>query len=282
MVSAMDYTRPLGGEEKQVRSRDGAMLSSVALGSGQPVVLAHGYASEKNHWNVLAEALLARNFQVIAFDQRGHGRSGIGTEGIGSAAMAADYLAVLEAHHVQQGVLVGHSMGGFLAIRAMIESREAMARHLRGCLLMATFAGDVNRRNMQNQLQIFLIRMGLMDMLIRHDGFAMNLAKTLLGEEKNLGMMRAMRDGFRGSDLKILLPILNAFVRENRYASLKDIELPCTIVVGEKDKTTPPFHTDELHAGIRGSRLRRIPGKGHMLNWEAPEVLVEEIVRLAS
>jgi pimeloyl-ACP methyl ester carboxylesterase len=51
--------------------------------------------------------------------------------------------------------------------------------------------------------------------------------------------------------------------------------------VGEKDKTTPPFHTDWLHEGIKGSTLRRIPRRGPMLNWEAPEILVEEIVALA-
>lgn len=53
------------------------------------------------------------------------------------------------------------------------------------------------------------------------------------------------------------------------------------LVIGTHDKTTPPFHTDQLHAGIKGSRLVKLPGKGHILNWEAPEILVEEIARLA-
>ena len=51
---------------------------------------------------------------------------------------------------------------------------------------------------------------------------------------------------------------------------------------GTKDKTTPPFHTDDLHAGIKNSKLVRIAGKGHMLNWEAPVALVDEIIALAS
>ena len=59
-------------------------------------------------------------------------------------------------------------------------------------------------------------------------------------------------------------------------------DAPSTIVVGEKDKTTPPFHTEWLHNGIAGSKLRSVAGKGHMLNWEAPEVLIEEIVALAA
>jgi pimeloyl-ACP methyl ester carboxylesterase len=47
------------------------------------------------------------------------------------------------------------------------------------------------------------------------------------------------------------------------------------------DKTTPPFHTDDLHAGIRGSRVVRVAERGHMLNWEAPDVIVNEVARLA-
>ncbi|NDB27456.1 MAG: alpha/beta hydrolase, partial [Actinobacteria bacterium] len=65
-------------------------------------------------------------------------------------------------------------------------------------------------------------------------------------------------------------------------AQLGNITLPCTIVVGTKDKTTPPFHTDDLHRGIKNSKLVRIPNKGHMLNWEAPDALVKEITVLAS
>ena len=281
MAPTTVYARPLIGEEKVVTTGDGTKISTIAAGSGTPVVLAHGYAVDMHCWNLVAESLVARQYKVIAFDQRGHGRSTIGADGIGSRQMASDYLAVLRAHEVEDGVLVGHSMGGFIAIRTLIEESAALAGHLRGCLLMATFAGDVNRKNLQNQVQIALIRSGLMDLLIRNRSIALALSKSLLGDEKNPGMMDAFVDVFTQSNLRALLPILNAFVSENRYGQLGEISLPCTIMVGEKDKTTPPFHTSDLHSGIQNARLVRVPTKGHMLNWEAPEVLVEEIARLA-
>jgi pimeloyl-ACP methyl ester carboxylesterase len=229
----------------------------------------------------MAEQLVTRGFKVIAFDQRGHGRSTVGTLGIGSRQMVDDYLAVFRAYDVSGGILVGHSMGGFLAIRALIDQPTAMARHLRGCLLMATFAGDVNRKNLQNRIQIPMIRSGLMSRVIRSDAVAQSLARSLLGDDKDGDMTEAFVDAFRKTDLRQLVPILTAFVEENRYGMLESISLKCRIVVGEHDKTTPPFHTDWLHEGIKGSSLRRVPRKGHMLNWEAPEVLVEEIVSLA-
>lgn len=278
---ANDFRRPLSAVERVITTDDGTQLSTVSMGSGTPVVLAHGFALDMHGWNVIAEDLVRRGFRVIAFDQRGHGRSDIGSQGVGSRQMVDDYLAVLRAYDVTGGILVGHSMGGFLAIRALVEQPTAMARHLRGCVLMATFAGDVNRKNIQNRIQIPMIQSGLMGRMIRNDATAAFFAKSVMGDEKFPEMMEAFIEIFRKTDLQPLVPILTAFVKEDRYSQLGNITLPCRIVVGEKDKTTPPFHTDWLHKGIKGSTLRRIPRRGHMLNWEAPEILVEEIVALA-
>ena len=87
-------------------------------------------------------ALVERGHRVIAFDQRGHGRSTLGSEGSGSAAMAGDYVAILEHFDVRDGVLVGHSMGGFVAIRAMLDHPD-LAQRLCGLILFATWAGRV-------------------------------------------------------------------------------------------------------------------------------------------
>lgn len=281
MVQTNRYSEPLVGKESVIPSYDGAQIKAVQTGEGIPVVLAHGYAVDRHEWNVIAKALVKRNFKVIAFDQRGHGESTIGKEGVGSRQMSEDYLAVLRAFEVKNGILVAHSMGGFLAIKTLIESRETISDHLKGCLLMATFAGDVNRDNPQNRLQIPLIQSGIMSLLIRSRAIAKGFAKTLMGAEKDPEMLEAFVNGFGKSGLKALLPILNAMVAENYYSRLGEINLPCTIVVGTQDKTTPPFHTHQLHSGIKGSKLVQLQGKGHLLNWEAPETLIEEIVHLA-
>ena len=277
----IDYQRPLAAPERIVTSNDGTRLSTVSMGSGTPVVLAHGFGLDMHCWNVIADDLVSKGFKVIAFDQRGHGRTDVGSEGVGSRQMVDDYLAVLRAYDVSGGILVGHSMGGFLAIRALIERPTEMARHLRGCVLMATFAGDVNRKNLQNRIQIPMIQSGIMSKLIRSDATAAFFAKSVMGDEKHPAMMNAFTASFRKSNLKQLVPILTAFVKEDRYDQLGNVSMPCRIVVGEKDKTTPPFHTDWLHEGIKGSTLKRIPKMGHMLNWESPEILVGEITALA-
>lgn len=278
------YLAPVTGTETVIECPDGTRILSTVSGSGTKgdVVLAHGYAIDRHCWNIIASELAGRGHRVISFDQRGHGKTNIGRDGIGSSQMAGDYLAVLERHDVRNGVIVGHSMGGFVLINALIDHAEAMSKYLKGAVLMATFAGDVNRKNPQNKLQIPLIRSGIMGRLINNDRFATSMARTLLGDEKRPEFVAPFVKTFREQDLRGLMPILGAFVRENRYPDLGRISMKCTIVVGDKDKTTPPFHTEWLHNGIAGSKLRSVVGKGHMLNWEAPEVLIEEIVALAA
>jgi pimeloyl-ACP methyl ester carboxylesterase len=106
------------GEETLIGRPDGTMLRAVIAGDGPPVILAHGYTATLAEWNVVWDELLARGFRVIAFDHRGHGSSNLGSDGIGSQPMAADVAAVLKHFNVRDGILVGHSMGGFVTIRA--------------------------------------------------------------------------------------------------------------------------------------------------------------------
>ena len=274
------YSAPVLGEERLIPSHDGGQLLTVCAGDGPAVVLAHGFGVDRNEWNVVATRLLDSGHRVIAFDQRGHGRSRAGSEGIGSAPMARDYVTVLENYDVQDAVLAMHSMGGFVGIRFLLEYAEAAAR-LRGALLLATFAGDVNRDNAQNRLQIPLIRSGVLPWLVRSDLVGKPFARSLMGDNGDDAMAAAFLRMFRAQDFGPLVPVLQAMVDENRYPQLGSIALPTTIMVGTRDKTTPPFHTDELHAGIPGSTLERVSGAGHMVVWEEPDVVVGAIRRLS-
>ena len=72
-----------------------------------------------------------------------------------------------------------------------------------------------------------------------------------------------------------LLPIVQAYSREDRYPRLAEITVPTVVMVGSADRTTVPSHARRLAAGVPGARLVTIPDAGHMLNWEAPDALVE-------
>jgi pimeloyl-ACP methyl ester carboxylesterase len=80
-------------------------------GDGPPVVLAHGFSDSGRCWASLLP-VLARDFDVVAYDARGHGLSDAPDSAYSADELADDLLALVEALGLDRPVLVGHSMGG--------------------------------------------------------------------------------------------------------------------------------------------------------------------------
>jgi non-heme chloroperoxidase len=80
-------------------------------GSGQPVVLIHGYPLDGNSWEKQSRALLDAGYRVIAYDRRGFGQSSKPTIGYDCDTFAADLNTLLETLDLRDVVLVGFSMG---------------------------------------------------------------------------------------------------------------------------------------------------------------------------
>ncbi|MEV5457828.1 alpha/beta fold hydrolase [Streptomyces cellulosae] len=80
-------------------------------GTGQPVVLIHGYPLDGHSWEKQTAALLAAGYRVITYDRRGFGQSSQPTTGYDYDTFAADLNAVMETLDLRDAVLVGFSMG---------------------------------------------------------------------------------------------------------------------------------------------------------------------------
>ena len=132
-----------------VSSPDGTRLHTEVFGpeDSYPIVLAHGITCAIRVW-AYQIAELATEYRVIAFDHRGHGRSGIPRRGgYGLAHLAADVDAVLEATLApgERAVIAGHSMGG-MAIAAWSDRyRHKVARRADAVALINTTTGDLLR-----------------------------------------------------------------------------------------------------------------------------------------
>ncbi|AGC62100.1 peroxidase [Mycobacterium liflandii 128FXT] len=271
------------GERVAITRPDGAVLHALVAGRGTPVILVHGYCASLTEWNFVWDELLARGLRVIAFDQRGHGRSTLGAEGIGSEPMADDLAAVLQHFDIRDGVLVGHSMGGFVSIRALLD-HGALAQRLRAVVLFATWAGRVLDGAPQNRLQIPLLERGILQRLLRSRTIAVLFGAAQCGARPSPAMISVFLEWFHqhldrhGPHL----PIVRAFSREDRYPRLAEISVPAVVMVGSTDRTTPPSHSHRLAAGIPGARLVTVPGAGHLLSWEAVDELAEVVESFAA
>lgn len=138
------------GRVTPVRSVDGVRLHTEVFGpeDAPPVVLAHGITCAIRVW-AYQIADLARDHRVIAYDHRGHGRSGVPPRrgNYSLDYLAADLDAVLEATVAphERAVLAGHSMGG-IAITSWAERfPERVAQRTAGVALINTTTGDLLR-----------------------------------------------------------------------------------------------------------------------------------------
>jgi haloacetate dehalogenase len=116
-----------GFEYQQVPATDGVSLNVAVAGTGDPIVLLHGFPQTHLMWRHVA-ADLATDHTVICPDLRGYGASSKPRDGYSKRAMAADVVAVAEALGHPRFALAGHDRGALVAIRAGLDHPEAVTR----------------------------------------------------------------------------------------------------------------------------------------------------------
>lgn len=248
------------------------------------VVFSHGWTLNHTVWIPFIDRLQSEhNLRVVAYDQPGHGRTTLGKEYRPTIRALGETLAdVLEAV-VPEGpiVLVGHSMGGMTVMAYAGAHPEAMGDRVRGVLLVGTSAGDIQRRYQG-------LESAVMRVIHRAPMIPTGNLITQRGQRHTL-----FGDRCRPEDLaftvKVMattpLPTLSryylALLEHDETEHLVSLgSIPTVVMVGEKDRLTSARHARRIHDAIVGSRLVVVPGAGHMLMFEAPDLLSLELAHL--
>ena len=118
---------------KFAQGNDGVRIAYDVAGEGQPVVLVHGFASDRvQNWRAPGwyQTLTGAGYQVVALDCRGHGESDKPHDPkfYGHATMAGDVLAVLKDAGVGRAFLMGYSMGGYISMSLLMTRPEFFER----------------------------------------------------------------------------------------------------------------------------------------------------------
>ncbi|GGL14400.1 alpha/beta fold hydrolase [Nocardia jinanensis] len=111
--------------ERLIEMRDGVRINVLALGTGRPVLLIHGWSLSSAVWDRQIRVLAESGHRVLAMDLRGHGGSEAPLGGYEIDSLAADAADVLAAFRVPQAAVVGWSLGGMVALRLAYD-RPAM------------------------------------------------------------------------------------------------------------------------------------------------------------
>ncbi|MDH6133479.1 pimeloyl-ACP methyl ester carboxylesterase [Kitasatospora sp. MAA4] len=291
-----DCVLPAPARQHSVRSADGSRLHAAEYGpEGAPlVVLAHGWTCSTAFWAPVVHRL-SDTHRVVAYDQRGHGRSDIPPtpRGHSTTALADDLEAVL-AVVVPEGrkaVLAGHSMGGMTIMAA--GDRPGVADRTAAALLVSTGPSDLVE-------ELLVIPAGWRPQWLRRALHRQILRSRLplgpvSGPSKAALKYATMGPATPADRVEATARIVHACptgVRARWAAVLGELDVnaglarlaaPTAIIVGSDDKLTPPVFAHRMVAALSSpAGLLELPGAGHMAPVERPAEVAAEIRRLVA
>lgn len=249
----------------QVTSGDVA-INYTDTGSGTPLLLVHAFPLNSQMWEPQIEALSDR-FRLIAPDLRGFGGSDAPDDRAQYTVelFADDLKAVLDDAGVDQAVVCGLSLGGYVAFAFLRKYRS----NVKALVLADTRPEADAPENITK-------RTGQQDMVASEGtaGLIEALPGALLGEptrEKKPDVVahaKALMDNPAAGFIGALEAMKQ---RPDSTADMAGIDLPTLIIVGENDGLTPPELSRNMHEHIGGSTLVVLPEAGHLSNLESPE-----------
>jgi 3-oxoadipate enol-lactonase len=248
-------------------SVNGAHLFFVEAGpaSGLPVVFIHGFPFSQAMWKSQMDAVTEESIRAFAYDVRGHGSSDVGDGQYTIEGHVDDLVALLDHWGLPQAVVVGLSMGGYIALRALERNPE----RFRAAVLCDTRSeADPNEGKVRRARTMAVVK--ARGSAAFADDFVKGIfaASTLAANPAPVDMIREVIA--RTPPLSIAGTLLALAARTDTTGSLPSIRVPVLILVGEHDVTTPVAASEAMHAAIPGSELQVIPGAAHMSSLENP------------
>jgi pimeloyl-ACP methyl ester carboxylesterase len=253
------------------------ILHSNIVGKGKPFVILHGFLGMGDNWKTLGRQFSELNFEVHLVDQRNHGRS-FHSENFSYEVMAEDLKAYCDAHHLNDIVLLGHSMGGKTAmlfatlfpeivdklIVADISPRYYPVHHdaiLKG--LSALNFDLIRRRGEADKI---------LETFVSDAGIRMFLLKNLYWAEKGRLGLRINLETLKNqvSEVGEALPIHATFSKNTLFLK------------GDRSEYISISDEDLIHRHFPNAIVKTISNAGHWLHAENPEEFFKAVVKFVS
>ncbi|MEM6903136.1 MAG: alpha/beta fold hydrolase [Pseudomonadota bacterium] len=249
-------------------------LESVVIGDGPPLVILHGLFGQAKNWGGLTKRL-ARDFTVHAVDLRSHGGSPAG-EPVNYPTMAADLIAYCQRHDLESPMVIGHSMGGKVAMWAALSAPTSMSRLVVADIAPVTYDhafGHYFQALKQIDLATLESRQAADAILASHiaekpirDFLLSNLARTNAGSwqwDIDLPSIEAGIDAITGWPTETP----GHFTKPTLFLN-----------GGASDYVTPDLH-DQIIALFPAAEFVTMAGVGHWIHAEKPAEFLSEVTK---
>jgi pimeloyl-ACP methyl ester carboxylesterase len=251
-------------------------------GSGEPVILIHGYPLNGSSWEKQIPGLLATGHRVITYDRRGFGKSSQPTTGYNYDTFAADLHALLTHLNLSSFALVGFSMGGG-------EVARYLGKYGSKRVSKAVFISSVppyllktpdNPEGLEGAVFEGMQKAVAADRYAFFTEFFKNFYNTdvLLGKRVSEQTVQASWNIAAGASATASLACVPTW-HEDFREDLKRIDVPTLVIHGDADRILPIAASGQRTAKlVKGSRLAIVKGGPHCITWTHAEEVNAELM----
>lgn len=286
--------------EGTVEADDGALLRIVekspagwnnsvgqadAADSGTAVLI-HGWGSRLEDWEAVASSLLRSGVRVIALDLRGHGGSALGTAKLTLDRLAEDVRLVLASRKVRDAVLVGQSGGGLAALSlAGLEpdmtdlGKNTLDQHqvnVHGLILL----GTAIHGQQVSAPELGLMGSRLFSRVLRIPALAGRILALTMGPATPFAGRGQVAESLAATPPAVRRAYFELIRGVDLRGMASQLTLPVTILVGSEDRVVSPPVLREAAKAFLNPIVIEVPGRGHALPIEAPDVIVGAIMEI--
>jgi len=251
---------------------DGVKIAYDDVGSGPAIVLLHGFPLDRRIWNPQRDALSGRA-RIILPDLRGAGESARGADGPAlMESLAGDLAGLLDVLGIERAIVVGHSIGSYVAFAffRMYAERVAGFGLVAGHPAADTPALLPGRDTLATALERGEIAPAIDAYLPRY-----------LDRRTVPQLTQPLREIMARQDARGAAALVRGMkARVGSEELLADIAVPATIVAGASDDWIPPKQLRSAAAQIADCDFVLLPNVGHLPMLEAPEATTAALARL--
>ncbi|MEJ2602186.1 MAG: alpha/beta hydrolase [Gammaproteobacteria bacterium] len=235
-------------------------ISGVDRG-GPTLVLIHGWNCDRRYWAQAAERL-AEHFRVVALDLGGHGESGTDRADWSIASFGEDVASVVRDQNLRRVVLVGHSMGGPVAL----DAAARLPGRVIGVIGVDTFhaVDDPPPADLEDRLEPF--RRDLPTALATLD-------PIFFAPSTDPALADWIRRDMAAAPPRVSTPALRSLVRYDEFAALATLDVPAAAINADIQRT----NVDALRRARPGFEVVIVEDAGHFLMMEKPDEFAREL-----
>jgi len=260
IVTCLSFATTASGQAEyvtgSVESEDGLTIHYQMQGAGErALVFVHCWSCDRSYWRAQIDEF-SKHYLVVTIDLAGHGESDLGRESWSIEAYGSDVATVVKELALRDVILIGHSMGGPVAI----ETAKLLPDNVVALIEVDTYQNFTNKPN-KEQINQFIGPLGS-----NFQQMAKMFSMSLFPQNADSALVAEISDDMSSAPVDVAVPSLEATLSYDYAASLKKVRLPIRCINSDRF----PVSVEDNKKLAESFDVSIMTGVGHFLHLENP------------